>query len=253
MSDQTKSNVQALGAGLLGFVAVMTVGGGALMFHSSQQAKSETRPVAAGAPIDLGSSMPRPMVPSAVVQSERRAESPAPLIGEEKEAGSISVAASPATAAAKPEPGPVGSSAVTDSALKIKPHLYQIGSTSAKAVVVNTITDKSAAETAAKKPLPVPKLAPAGTNALASVHYGVTNRSELMGRAAGPVYNVKGAGKVENTAAAGKMAEVDVKSRIANIRKQLESANLPPIQRAELMKNLDTANASVENNGKSAQ
>ena len=77
MSEQNQSNFRAFGAGLLGFVAVMAIGGGALMLRSSQQAKAGARPDAAAAPIDLGSSMPRPVA----AHKQRLVESPAPLMG----------------------------------------------------------------------------------------------------------------------------------------------------------------------------
>jgi hypothetical protein len=78
------------------------------------------------------------------------------------------------------------------------------------------------------------------------VHYGVTNRNELMGRAAGPVYNFSGGGKGGDTAGKGQVAGGDPKAQIADIKKQLDSANLPPEQRASLLKQLDAAGEAAD-------
>ena len=246
MIDQGKSNVQAFGAGLLGFVVVMAVGGGALMVRSSQMSKAAARPEAAAAPIDLGASMPRTPMSSAVAAKERRAESPAPLIGAEEEAQS------PGASFNSPVAGVVAPQAASNAgspAPRLEPtaHLDNPGNgTSATAVVKNTIgvEKEKAAKPLGKKALP--KLAPTagGANAIASVHYGVTNRSELMGRAAGPVYNFKGAGKDGGSAKGGKMAE-DMNAKIADMKSQLEKAGVPPEERAKLLKDLEAVTKGV--------
>lgn len=259
MSEQNKSNLQALGAGLLGFVAVMAVGGGALMIHSSMRAKSASAPVPAAAPIDLGASMPAPPMPAGV-QKERRQESPAPLIEAEEQPQAsehAAPAAAPAPAAASsPESAP----AAKASALEVTRHLDAKGASTAEAAVKNTLADKKAAKApklASKLPArsaPAPKLElPAGDGAVASVHYGVTSRSELMGRAAGPVYNMKGSkGGEASTAASGKLA-ADADGKIADLRRQLEASGLPPEQRAKLLKDLDDSMKRVEDTGRTAQ
>lgn len=241
MSEQNQSNVQALGAGIIGFVAVLAVGGGALMVHSSQQAKSAAKPVAAAEPIDLGAAPPRPaMSAPRVQQEERRAESPAPLIGEDK-IESVPTP-SPRDARGRPAQAPSESPAA-GYGLQETAGLDTSGNgSSAKAVVGNTIVaEKPVAKAAGKKKAwAKPAATGSGTHAVASVHYGVTSRSELMGRAAGPVYNVAGAGKKGGTIATGKLAG-DTKTTLADLQRKLEVAGLPEDQRAKLKKELEEA------------
>lgn len=266
MSEQNKSNVQALGAGLLGFVAVMAVGGGAMMFHSSQQAKSAAAPAPAAAPIDLEASMPRPSMQQSGLQKERRAQSPAPLIGDDgssdaESSSSGSPAAAPAASApaAAPRaaaPSPESAPAAKSSALEVARHLDAEGNGStAEAVVKNAAEETKAPKLQGKlRGKKGAKLElPAGDGAVASsVHYGVTSRSELMGRAAGPVYNIKGGKGAETNTAAGKMAD-DADGRIADLRRQLEVSGLPADQRAKLLKDLDDSLKRISETGKTAQ
>lgn len=258
MSEQNKSNFQALGAGLLGFLAVMAVGGGALMLHSSHRAKSAAAPAPAAAPIDLGSSMPAPSLQRPSVQKERRAESPAPLIGEIPEDGSVeasegsAAAAAAESAAAAAALSPESAPSAKAPALQASRHLeVEPGSSSAKAVVKNTVEAKKAAAALPARKAPAPKIeAAAGEGAVASsVHYGVTSRSELMGRAAGPVYNIKGAKGGGSTGATGKLAD-DAEGRIADLRRQLEASALPEDQRAKLLAELEAARKGVADTGK---
>lgn len=244
MSDQNKSNFQAFGAGLLGFVAVMAVGGGAMMFQSSRRSQAAVKPAAA--PIDIGAPVARPVSPANIVHSENRAQSPAPLIGEDgaegadEQASSSGVAAESASAASENE---------TASRLKVTRHLdVQGNGSTAKAVVKNTLSPEEAPKAAAKPArLAAPKLdaEAGGAEAVASsVHYGVTSRSELMGRAAGPVYNFKGAGGKKGGAAMGEMA-ADVNAKIAEIKRQLEDSNLSPEEREKLLKQLSDADPTI--------
>lgn len=262
MSEQNQSNVQAFGAGLLGFVVVMAIGGGALMVRSSQQAKAGARPEAAGAPIDLGSSMPRPSLSPASAQRERRAQSPAPLTGEvdEAEASEAPAAESGGAAAAGASPKSAPNAQTPASRLEVTQHLDKPGSgSSATAVVNNTLASEEAPKAAGKKAFDKKaalKIDTAG--AVASVHYGVTNRSELMGRAAGPVYNIKGGSGKVGSGGMGKMAD-EVNAKISDLQKQLEAAGLPAEQRAKLQQDLDnvmkgvTGPAPAAETAKSAQ
>lgn len=253
MSEQNKSNYQALGAGLLGFVAVMAVGGGGMMLHSSHRAKSAAAPAPAAAPIDLGSSMPAPSLSRPSVQKERRAESPAPLIGEiGEDAPEASEGSSGAAAAASAALSPESAPSAKAPALEASRHLdVEPGSSSAKAVVKNTVEAKRAAAALPARKAPAPKLeAAAGDGAVASsVHYGVTSRSELMGRAAGPVYNIKGAKGGGGAAPTGKLAE-DAEGKMADLRRQLEASGLPADQRAKLVAELEAARKGVTDAGK---
>ena len=81
---------------------------------------------------------------------------------------------------------------------------------------------------------------PDATGAVASVQYGATSRSELMGRAAGPVYNFKGRGNSGGAAAVGKLG-ADMKNKVKDLQRQLETAGLPPEARAKLQMDIDAA------------
>ncbi len=245
MSDQTKSNLQTFGAGLLGFVAVVAIGGGALMLRSSGQPPAGSKPVPAAEPIDLGASMPRPPESSALVRRENRVQSPAPLIGAEGESDAAEApAAGGRVDAAAAAPSPESRNGDTSAArLEATAHSdSSAGGSTAAAVVKNTVAHKKekTAKLAVKKTA-LARMEPAagGGDAVASVHYGVTSRSELMGRAAGPVYNFKGAGGKAGSVAAGKMA--DAGGKIADLRKQLDAAGLPADQRAKMLQDLDQA------------
>lgn len=258
MSDQNKSNFEAFGAGIMGFVAVMAVGGGALLVHNSQQPKA----VAAAAPIDIASPISRPVENIAVAAKERRADSPAPLIGAEtsSEAVQESAAGGAASAASVSVPGASAPAAgAGDPKLEIAQHLDATGSgTTAVASVKNTAVAAKNAKTAkAADKKAVPKLnttiGPGGTNAVASVHYGVTSRNELMGRAVGSVLNVKGGGKIGGGAAASSKMAGDASAKIANLQKQLDAAGLPADQRARIQKNMAQARAEIDGAEKTAQ
>ncbi len=246
MSEQNQSNFQALGAGLLGFVAVLAVGGGALMIHSSQQAKAAAKPMAAATSIDLGAAVPRfesmPSRPS----TERRAESPAPLIGDEDQSESSEAADAPRAASTAPE-----GAASERARLKVDRHVEASGGSAIEASVKNSIAaGKAAEEKAVAKGKAVKKAAlkldpAAGANAVASVHYGVTSRSELMGRATGPVNNVKGNAAVARSGGRGRMAE-DMSAKVDDLKGKLEAAGLSAEQRAALVKDLEAATGALD-------
>jgi len=247
MSEQNQSNFQAIGAGLLGFAVVMALGGGALMVHHSSASKA-AKPAAAAAPIDIGAPVPRFESAPVRPQMERRAESPAPLIGvDEAEAAE----SAPAQSAASPAAAPSSSAEAAPAErarLKTTAHAETGGRRAAEeAVVRNTIVEEKE-EAVAKAKAPVKKLPaklPQAAGAeVASVHYGVTNRSELMGRAAGPVYNIKGGGAVGSAAPQGKMAE-DLNSKVADLKKQLDGSGLPPEARDKLLKDLAEAQKAL--------
>lgn len=256
MSDQSKSNLQAIGAGLLGFAAVLLVGVGALFLHSKLTAQTAALPVPAAAPIDLGSSMPRP---GSVTPAERRENSPAPIIGRDEDgaqaAPSEARAGSPSSPAARAAAARAAEGARSAPALKASEHLTAEASTTAEAKVEEA---PAKPEKAAKiKHLKASANAPAalaagdgaagGDAAVASVHYGVKSRSELMGRAAGPVYNFNGGGKKGGTTAgAGKVAGASGidPATLADLKKQLQNANLPTEQRAAILKQLEGTESS---------
>ena len=189
------------------------------------------------------------------MRSERRAHSPAPLIGDvdEPSADEASAEASSPAASAAASLSPEAAPSAKGPALDVARHLdVEAGASSAKAVVKNTAEVKKSALPGKKAPAPKLEV-PAGDGAVASsVHYGVTSRSELMGRAAGPVYNIKGAKGGGGSAATGKLAD-DADGKLADIRRQLEASGLPDDQRAKLLKDLDVATKRIEAAGKTAQ
>ncbi len=248
MSELTKSNFHAFGAGLIGFVAVVAIGGGALYLHSKN---AKTGPVAAGAPIDLASPVHAPAPVSrfaARSETARPQQSPAPLIGETDEEAAASAAAesaAPAKAAAPAESGPIrdaknaprlvagggvdgaAPSAHTSAELRFKDKVVLHDEAAAKA-------DPKRGAVAAKKP---------EAQAIASVKYGVTSRSELMGRAAGPVYNF--AGGQQQKAGVGKLAG-ETSARVEALRKQLDAPGISPEDRAKMQKELDEVVKAVD-------
>ncbi len=247
MSEQNQSNLQALGAGLLGFVVVMAVGGGALMVHFSPQSKA-AKHMAAAAPIDLGAGIPQSEPSLSRPQRERRAESPAPLIGDDDQSESSEAADASRGASAAPSPEADPSERAR---LKVDRHVEASGGSAIEASVKNSIgAEKAAEEKAVAKGKSVKKAAlkldpAAGANAVATVHYGVTSRSELMGRAAGPVYNVKGNAAVAGSGGRGKMA-ADVNSKVTNLKSQLEATGLSAEQRAALVKDLEAVTGVLD-------
>lgn len=205
MSEQSKSNLQVFGAGAAAFGAVVILGGAALMAYSSWRASAEPAPAAP--PIDLSRSSEAPVPDRERVARESRAPSPAPLIGDEESADEPAAAAAddpvPAMSAAPAASAPQAA----ETAAAVKAALKQVqaigasgAATSAEAKIASVEPqkkDESAAVPAvvpARSKLKAPRLELKGDAVAATVQYGVTDRSRLMGRAAGPVYNFKGAG-----------------------------------------------------------
>ncbi|MFI5347510.1 MAG: hypothetical protein ACHQ51_14140, partial [Elusimicrobiota bacterium] len=98
----------------------------------------------------------------------------------------------------------------------------------------------------AKKPVIAPKLdlskTPQGSLA-SSVHYGVNDRAELMGRAAGPVYNFAGRDVGQKAAptpsAAGPMDQVDA------AQKQIDDSSLSDADKATINATLGKVRATA--------
>lgn len=259
MSEQNSSNLQAFGAGVVGFFVVVAVGGGALVYHSSLQTK---RPSAAGAPIDIAS--PSGLAPAErrLAAKEARAESPAPVIGdvagEEPSPAAAHSQQAAAAAPAAPRAGiPLPSTPRTltaAEAVKVQPALEATkhlgtdgGSTSAE--LVAQAPAKDARVPLKKSPkgsrkLELPSNPNPGPTDVASVHYGVTSRSELMGRAAGPVYNFKG-GAAGGGAGVGKLAG-DASATVADLKAQLAKGDLPAADRERIQGELDKVEKAVD-------
>jgi hypothetical protein len=270
MSEQHKSTFQAFGAALLGFVAVVALGGGAMLLHSSHKAKAPPKPVPAAEPIDLASPAPRGPEPIAPIK-EIRTESPAPLVGsdDETEVADAPFAARPGGVVAPPADAyasvpadavassPASSPNAAPGMRRLQPaehlDLASSGGSPAKAgVAIETPAARKAAKLASSKK-PMAKIAPAAPQpaSVASVHYGVTSRDELMGRAAGPVYNIK-SGSSDLKAkpeSGGKMAS-EMNERLAGLQSKLEEdTSLSPAQRADIQTELSNLKKGVADIG----
>jgi hypothetical protein len=208
MSEHGKAQIQALGAGLLGFFSVVAVGSVLLM----RRGDAGKAPAPAYAPVDVASGLP---APSASAKSERAAaaaaapaavaSSPKPILSEaDNEPAVETEAAAPVAAAAAPDASARRESPVPAKKLVATAHLDGSSSatSSARASAQASASAPAKAVHPAKKPFVAPKLDVSKTpSAVASVHYGVSNRAELMGRAAGPVYNFAGKDMAQKGAA----------------------------------------------------
>ena len=236
MGDQEKkSSIQALAAGFLGFIGVVGLGGLLILRHGG--ASSEA-PVVSYAPVDADSglraparALPAPSVAASV------ASSPAPLLSDEVRGES----AVPAGEAARG--APVGSAAnaaavnnaaaagsIPASARLAAGSRLDGGSSASSSASVAVSTSVAASSKSnplsggAKKPFFAPKLDLSknqGTVA-STVHYGVSDRHELMGRAAGPVYNFSG--KSEGQARSGQVAADNAGPGAAGAMRQMDAA-----------------------------
>jgi hypothetical protein len=243
MSEQTKGNVHVFGAGLFGFVAVVGAAGLALKLGGG--GAHAPAAATAAAPIEAGIlSLPSPAA-SAPAHLPRPA-SPQPLLGAHDEAFVEENAAAPAHAqhaAAAPAAGAAGSAPSSLQALGAPKHHGKGESVSSATAEVKKFSTPGPqapqAPAPAAKPVPRLKLDASRNSVASTVHYGVTSRAELMGKAAGPVYNFKGA----KPAGAGRTAELaaEANSKIDDLEKQLESnTTLTEEQKAAIRQKLGT-------------
>lgn len=245
MTAHAKMQFQTLGAGVLAFAVVVGLGSLVLLHHGGAAVAA---PVSAYAPVDAASAF---AVPARAVRpaSDPAASSPAPLLtDEERPADAAAPAASVAPGASTPVTTPAAAPK-----LVVSRHLDVSSSAGSSAAAGSTPPKPKLA--AAKKAFVAPKLdlsKSQGTVA-STVHYGVASRSELMGRAAGPVYNFAGkaAGQQKAEVAAGSMAP-DVAAgtagalqQVDKAQKQLDSSNVAPEDKAKLDQNLNQVRQSV--------
>lgn len=245
MSEQGKSNLQVFGAGAGAFALVVAIGGAALAAYSKLMAAAPAAPAAA--PIDITAHAVPGAVASSRGSSERRAESPAPLIGDMAEPGEGSelddaLSASPSKAAAvqRAEGGPVAASAAPAAPkLQRVESLKAEGASTTAAVEVKTVAaekkdekkdgKKAKNDGVAQITASESAAAPRGEALASTVQYGVTDRSALMGRAAGPVYNLKGGAPKQSQAARMKGAD----SAAAKLEEARQSASKAPLTSEE--------------------
>ncbi|HXT01152.1 MAG TPA: hypothetical protein VN915_10785 [Elusimicrobiota bacterium] len=241
MNDQGKSTIQSMAAGFLGFVGVVGLGNLVMMHHGGAAAKAP-RSIYAVGDVDPVRAAPLRAAPAAAVAAAAvvpAASSPLPVLPAETRDVPAAPAQSPAVAA--------NAAAAPAATLAAGPRADMAGSASSSASAAAPAAASKPVQTAARKPAPFPKrlLAKDADAAVAStVHYGVSGRSELMGRAAGPVYNFSGSsaksgGQVaaDNAAASGALQQVGAAEQ------QLDASSVPDAQKAQLHQELERAKA----------
>lgn len=218
MTESGKSQIQTVASAVVGFVLVVGVGVLALTYRGG--ASSPKAPAfAARQSAAPSSAIPQraaaePGVSAAAVQEAFEATSPAPVMPTEMQAAAASAQA------------PARSLVVTE-------HLSATQTTSARAEVAAApaASEERPAAQAPAKPFVAPKLVTGGGIA-SSVHYGVSSRSELMGRAAGPVYNFKG--RAAKKTAAGSTIKGDASTHIEEARQSVEKSGLDAKSKKDL-------------------
>lgn len=242
MSEQTKSNFQMIGAGFMGFVAVVGAAGLLLTQLSGRSAAPQaalSAPESHKAPGALSMTASR-------VTADKPASSPAPMTGyAADDAAEQTAAAEAAAAAAAVSAVDADVSQQTSLGAMGDPRHAGKGETvSSASAEVKNIAAAPKAESAAK---PVPRIKldknQARGSIASSVHYGVTSRSELMGRAAGPVYNFTG----RSVAGSPRISELSgsAQSKIADAEKKIDESNLTPEQKRDMKQRLQNARESV--------
>jgi hypothetical protein len=238
MKDQgKKSSIQPLAAGLLGFVGIVGLGSLVILHHGGAAVKA---PVSVYAPVDADPGGPSPLRSLRPAEADSsaaaNAASPAPVLPADA-VGSQNAAALPAPSAAPKD----ASAAIPAANLVAGAHLDSSGSASSSASAAAAAPKLKTAP--ARKPFLAPKLdlsKSQGTVA-STVHYGVSTRTELMGRAAGPVYNFSGnagakqGGQVaaDNASASGALQQVDA------AQKKLDASDVPDADKAKFDRDLN--------------
>jgi hypothetical protein len=248
MSEESRTQIQALAAGLLGFVGVVGLGGFLLLHQGGAAVKA---PVNSYAPVDAASSLPAPISASvsrpAPPAANPMASSPAPLLTADETdspAAANAVPNAPSNAAAN------GSAAGSPAAkLVATQHLSSNSSSSATSSVASD-SPRAAKRPAAKKKALLPQkldLSKAPAAVASSVHYGVNDRAELMGRAAGPVYNFTDkTGANQGSQVAADEASGDVIQQVDATRVQVDGSNMDAEQKAKVDQSLNQARQTVQ-------
>jgi hypothetical protein len=248
MSEDGNDQMKAFVAGLLGFVVVVVLGGLLILRQGGVTVKA---PVANYAPVEAA---PAP-APSAQIPVSRPARaavasSPAPLLP----AGDLD---EPATAAPAPAPSAAAASGPAAAKLAVSQHLDPGSSAESSASASAAPAHPSAKAPAAKKKgLLAPKLDLSKNQGslVTTVHYGVSNRAELMGRAAGPVYNFSGKNAAAQGAPGGP-AQGDADSTAAAdagatgvdaARQSVDASPLSPEDKAKILENLNQAQQTMQ-------
>lgn len=242
MSENGKAQVRALGAGVVAFLAVASLGAWLIL-----SPKAEVRPPEASyPPVDVGAPLSVPRSP----ELSARAGAPA--------------GQSPASAASSPAPlppgaettaAPTGSSgaaatAAGDARRASSPFapLRGLGALEPASSSAKASVESAPAAKPAKKEFVPPKLDTSkGQGIAATVHYSVTSRAELMGRRLGPVYNFKKKDPGSSTmpvATSGQALE-----KIDEAQKQIDGAGLDAQEKARLDSGLNQIRQDIKSGG----
>jgi hypothetical protein len=238
MSGESQAQIQTFGAALIGFVGVVGLGGFLILHHGGAAVKA---PVVTYAAVDAASALPLRTRSGVAARSEdsaigeASASSPAPLLSE-NEIGDASAPADPAAAAAP--------TVFAAAKLIVTRHL---GFGSSSSSVSDFAGGQSAKDAAAKqKYFSAPKLDLSrnmGTIA-STVHYGVRSRAQLMGRAAGPIYNFSGGGS--NGQAAAGPSSSDVVRQVEEARTQVGASSMADNDKSKVDQNLIEVRRTAE-------
>lgn len=250
MTENGKAQIEAIGAGLVGFVVVVGVG---VLFLMPRGGASVKAPPSSYAPVNVTAGLSAPdhsatpdRAGAPMGMTGTAASSPAPLLPESERAAAPAETASAAAAPAAAAPAAAAQSSFARK-LVVTQHLDGTSSahSSAKASVASA-SPSPAKALPKKKVFLTPKLDLTNIPSLAAtVHYGVSGRSELMGRAAGPVYNFSGRnaakGQASAPTAAGALSKVDA------AQDQIDNSPLADSDKAAINANLDQARQAVQN------
>jgi hypothetical protein len=252
MSEDSRTQIQALAAGLLGFVGVVGLGGFLILHQGGAAVKA---PAVTYAPVDAASSLPTPVAAPAnrpaAPAGGASSSSPAPLLSaDETDPAPGAVQSSPANVA--PNAASNGAAAGSPAAkLVVSQHLSSDSSSSASYTAAASVPRPAKAAAAKKKALLPQKLdlskAPAAI--ASSVHYGVNDRAELMGRAAGPVYNFSDkdkAGADQSAKISADSASGDVVQQVDATRQQVDGSDMDAEQKAKVDSSLNQARQTMQ-------
>jgi hypothetical protein len=242
--EEQKAQFQLIAAGIVGFVGVVAAGAFLLLSGGAKAPSSSDT-----AAIPRGLSTPPPSRSLRVGAPAGRAtpavaSSTARLLPDESRSAAGAAGLPSRVAASAGSSAPAAPDAAAEPHLVATPHLDVSSSAHSSARVSVASARKArgapAAPQAQTEVDAAPKAAAVKFNsrAVASIHYGVSDRSQLMGNAAGPVYNFAGVTTAKNAAALGRIAGQDVAQEL---RDQLGGANLSPEDRARLQKALENA------------
>ena len=236
MSEYGKTQIQTLGAGLLAFLGVLGVGMLLILPRGAAPVKAPDEfvvPADAALPMPASAAAPSRVDAPAVAKGQIPS-SPAPLPPRSVSAPSGAAPGSSGLAAA---PRLSGGASMDD--LPTPTSSAQMSATSAPALKKGDVP--------AKKKFVAPKLDLSKSQGVASsVHYGVTSRAQLMGRAAGPVYNFSG--KTGQSASGQKPADFtgQAMEKVDAAQKQIDSSDLDDANKAKVDQSLDRVRQNIK-------